>query len=151
MRPTLALFALSLCAAPALAQPVASAPSPTPSAMQLPPELADPAAAAKLADSMQALSNALLDMKVGGVQAALEGRKPTPGEKNLTVRDLARRDDPNLDRHLHEKIAEAKPMIEQSIRAMNEALPAIQQSLVDAQRSLERAIANMPDPNYPKR
>jgi uncharacterized protein involved in exopolysaccharide biosynthesis len=113
--------------------------------------LADPATADRLADSIQALSKALLDMKVGGVQAALEGRKATSAEKNLTVRDLARRDDPDLDRHLQQKIAEARPMIEQSMRAMNEALPAIQQNLAEAQKSLERAIANMPDPNYPKR
>ena len=69
----------------------------------------------------------------------------------MTVRDLARRDDPDIDRHLQQKIAEARPMIEQSMRAMNEALPAIQESLVEAQKSLQRAIANMPDPNYPKR
>ncbi|HLO18993.1 MAG TPA: hypothetical protein VK192_00675 [Sphingomicrobium sp.] len=148
MRPSLALLPLSLCAAPALAQ--SSAPA-APKIMQLPPMLADPATADRLADSIQALSKALLDMKVGGVQAALEGRKATSAEKNLTVRDLARRDDPDLDRHLQQKIAEARPMIEQSMRAMNEALPAIQQNLAEAQKSLERAIANMPDPNYPKR
>lgn len=148
MRPSLALLPLSLCAAPALAQ---SAEPAAPKIMQLPPMLADPATADRLADSIQALSKALLDMKVGGVQAALEGRKATSAEKNLTVRDLARRDDPDLDRHLQQKIAEARPMIEQSMRAMNEALPAIQQNIAEAQKSLERAIANMPDPNYPKR
>jgi hypothetical protein len=142
MRLSLVILPVTLCAAPAFAQPATG---------QLPPQLADPATADKLADSMQILSRALLDMKVGGVQAALEGRKATPAEKNVTVRDLARRDDPDVDRHLQQKIAEAKPMIEQSIKAMNETLPAIQQSLLAAQRSLERAIANMPDPNYPKR
>ncbi|MFL6735427.1 MAG: hypothetical protein ACJ8F4_00035 [Sphingomonas sp.] len=151
MRLTLALLPVSLLATPALAQSVAPAKPSEEKVMQLPPELADPATADRLADSMQALSRALLDMKVGAVQAALEGRTATAAEKNVTVRDLARRDDPNLDHHLQAKIAEAKPMIEQSIRAMNEALPAIQQSLVQAQRSLERAIANMPDPNYPRR
>jgi hypothetical protein len=85
------------------------------------------------------------------MQAALEGRKATPAEKQRTVRDLARRDDPEIDRHLDERIAQAKPAIEQSIRTMNEALPEITRSLAEARRSLERAIANMPDPNYPRR
>ena len=140
MRIGLMLLPLSLLPVPALAQPV-----------QVPPELADPAAAARLADSMQALSTALLDIKVGELNAAIEGRKATPAERNLTVRDLARRNDPDVDRHIHQKIAEAKPKIEQSVAAMNKALPAIQQSLLDAERVIERAMANMPDPNYPKR
>lgn len=151
MRPSLVLLPLSLCATPVLAQSAEHATAAGPDVAQLPPELADPATADRLANSVQAFSKALLDMKIGGVQAALEGRKATPAEKNVTVRDLARRDDPDLDRHLQQKIAEARPLIEQSIRAMNEALPAIQGSLVEAQKSLERAIANMPDPNYPRR
>jgi hypothetical protein len=142
------LVPLALCAAPALAQP---APPAEPEAIQLPPQLADPATADRLADTVQSLSDALLDLKVGGMQAALEGRKATPAERNRTVRDLARRDDPDIDRHLDERIAQAKPVIEQSIRAMNEALPEITESLAAARRSLERAIANMPDPNYPRR
>ena len=151
MRPSLVLLPLSLCATPVLAQSAGPGTAAGPNVAQLPPELADPATADRLANSVQALSKALLDMKIGGVQAALEGRKASPAEKNLTVRDLARRDDPDLDRHLQQKIAEARPLIEQSIRAMNDALPAIQGSLVEAQKSLERAIANMPDPNYPRR
>ena len=140
MRISLSLLPLLLCATPAFAQPV-----------QLPPELTDPATAAKLADSMQVLSRALLDMKVGGLQAALEGREATTAERNVTVRDLTRRNDPNLDRDLQQRIADARPRIEQSMKALNEALPRITEDLQRAHKSLERAIANMPDPNYPKR
>jgi hypothetical protein len=141
MRLSLVLLPFALCAAPAFAQ----------QAGPQPPQLADPATADRLADAMQSLSNALLDLKVGGMQAAFEGRKASEAEKNVTVRDLARRDDPELDRHIQERIAEAKPVIEQSVRAMNEALPEIARSLAEARNSIERAIANMPDPNYPKR
>ena len=148
MRIAFVLSPLALCATPALAQ---SAPPADPQPIQIPPELADPATADRLADTVQSLSDALLDLKVGGMQAALEGRKATAAERSRTVRDLARRDDPQIDRHLHERIAEARPVIEQSIRSMNEALPDITRSLAEARRSLERAIANMPDPNYPRR
>jgi hypothetical protein len=148
MRASLLLLPICIGAAPVAAQP---APPPEPEAIQIPPELADPATADRLVGTMQSLSDALLDLKVGGMQAALEGRKPTPAEKKLTVRDMSRRDDSQADRHLQQRIAEAKPVIEQSIKAMNQALPEITRSLAEARKSLERAIANMPDPNYPRR
>jgi hypothetical protein len=100
---------------------------------------------------MQALSQAMLDLKVGGVQAAMEGRQPTPAERNLTVGDLVRRDDPQFDRHLQQQIAATRPKIEQSIHALNQALPEITADLQRAHQALQRAIANMPDPNYPRR
>lgn len=143
MRPSFALLPLVLCAAPALGQSVAP---PPPRPIQIPPQTAD-----RLADSMQSLSQALLDMRVGGVQAAIEGRKATAAEKNLTVRDLGRRKDPNFDRNIQQQIAAAKPRMEQSIQALNQALPEMSEDIQRAQRAIERAMANMPDPNYPKR
>lgn len=151
MRITHFLLPLSLCAAPALAQSVAPVAQKDPKLIQIPPALADPATAEHLTDTIQSLSQALLDVRIGGVQAALEGREVTTSDRNMTVRDLARRDDPNFDRHLKERIAETRPQIEQGIAAINGAIPEINRSLVDAQRAIERAIANMPDPNYPKR
>lgn len=141
MRVALGLLPLSLIAGPALAQP----------APQLPQQLTDPATVDRVTDAMQSLSDALLDLRVGNLQAALQGRRPTRAERNMTVRDLARRDDPNFDRNLHQQIAAAKPKIEQSINAVNSALPEVTADLQRAQRSIERAIANMPDPNYPNR
>lgn len=142
MRASLVLLPLSLCASPALAQPAST---------QAPPQLVAPASADQIANAMRTLSKALLDLKVGKVQAALEGREPTDSERNLTVRDLERRRDLDFERHLDQQIAAAKPKIEQGIRAMNQALPQVTEALCRAQKSIERAIANMPDPNYPKR
>lgn len=145
MRIGLMLVPLALCAAPALAQPE---PPPPP---QMPPQLLDPATADRLADGMQALSRALLDIRVGELQAAIQGREATPAEKELTVRDLGRRDDRDFDRHLHEQIAAAKPVIAQSMKALSDALPGMMQGIEQARESIERAAANMPDPNYPRR
>jgi hypothetical protein len=141
MRMKLILVPLLLCASPAFAQ----------SAPQLPPQLTDPAVADRLADAMQALSNAFLNMPVGELKAAAEGRQATPAEKRMTVRDIGRRDDPDFDRKLHQRIAEAKPMVRQSIKALNDSLPAMMQGLQQAQQAVDRALANMPDPTYPKR
>ena len=143
MDKTLILVPLLLCASPAQAQ---DAPPP-----QLPPELTDPAAFQRLAGQMQALSQALLNVRVGGVEAALEGREASPQERRTTVGDLARRKDPDFDRHLQQRMAVVGPQIQRSVKAINRALPEMMRSVEDARRSLDRAIANMPDPDYPKR
>ena len=72
-------------------------------------------------------------------------------EDAVTVRDLGRRDDPNFDRRVEQRVAEARPMMHQSMKALNEALPGMIQGLQQAQESLQRAVANLPDPTYPKR
>jgi hypothetical protein len=141
MRKMLIALPLLLCASPALAQ----------SAPQLPPQLTDPATAQKLTNAMQALSGVFLNMKVGEARAALEGRQATPAERNMTVRDMARRDDPQFDRHFQQQMANIGPTVQQSMKALSQALPAMMKGLQDAEKSLDRVVANMPDPTYPKR
>ena len=142
MRKSLILLPLLLTATPTLAQPAPP---------QLPPELADPRVADRIGDTMQGVSQAVLDMRVGGVEAAIEGREPTSAEKNMTVRDLARRDDPNFDRNFRDRMAQIRPTIEQGMKAINTALPAMMKALGEASEAIDRAAANMPDPTYPKR
>jgi len=96
---------------------------------------------------MQAMSRAFLDLPVGEIEAAVEGRPPTPADRNRTLRS----ENPNLDREVQAQIAQARPMIRQSMKAISDALPAVMKSLHEARESIERAAANMPDPNYPKR
>jgi len=133
------LFTLLMIAAPAAAQ---SQPRPV---QDIQRALNDPATAERMTNVMQSLSNAMLDLPVGEIQAAVEGRTPTAADKRRTIRDL----EPDLD--VRREISQARPMIQQSMKALGEALPGIVQSLQQAQRSLERAAANMPDPTYPKR
>jgi len=140
MHKFLIILPLLLGASPAFAQ--------TPGAdIKVPRELTDPRAADKVDRAMQAMTKALLDLKVGEVQAAAEGRKPTAAERKLTVGDLARRDHVDVQR----EIAEAGPKITQSMKALSDALPAIMKALDDASRAIDRAAANMPDPTYPRR
>ncbi|MEO7276671.1 MAG: hypothetical protein ABIW33_01455 [Sphingomicrobium sp.] len=139
----LILITMLTCAsAPALAQP---APGP------VGPQLIDPSTGARIGRSMQVLSHALLNLHVGEMQAALEGREPTRSDRNLTVRDLGRRNDPDFDRKFDERIANAGPVIDRSIGAMNQALPELQRSFEQARDAIARATANLPDPTYPRR
>jgi hypothetical protein len=141
MRKSLLLCPL-LLASPAFAQPMPQ---------QLPPELTDPATVQRLSTAAQAVSDAMLDINVGEVRAAIEGREPTLAERHQTVRDLARRKDPDFDRHVHQQIAAVGPKIQQSVAAINRGIPAVMQALDQAQQAIERAVANMPDPTYPRR
>lgn len=149
MRTAPALLALMFISAPAAAQP--AAPGSTDPTADIARHIADPATADRLASAMQALGKAFLDLPVGEVQAALEGRPATAAEKRLTVRDVGRRDDPQFDRNFSQKLANARPMMQQSLKAFSAALPAITQSLKQAGEAIERAAANMPAPTYPRR
>ena len=138
MRHALALIPMGILAAPAIAQPAPP---------QAPPQLTDPRTLDRVTDAMQAVSQAFLDMPVGNVEAALEGRPATPADRSRRVRDL----EPGLDRQVQTQVAQARPMIRQGAKALSDALPQIMQGIQQVQQSLERAAANMPDPNYPKR
>jgi hypothetical protein len=146
MRKTVVPLLLLLGSSPAFAQA-----APPPPAFELPPELTDPATAQKLAVAMQAASRALFRVKVGEMRAALEGREATPQERNETVGDMVRRQNPNFDRDFERQIATAGPKIQHSLKALNQALPEVMRGLADAQQALDRAVANLPDPNYPRR
>lgn len=147
LKPLILLTALA-AATPATAQHAAPPPAP---AFRVPPQLTDPATINRVTNGMQALSKALLDIRVGELQAAVEGRPATPAERRMTVRDVARRDDPNFERNLRRQIAQVQPAMQQATRALNDALPAMMDGLQQASQAIERAAANMPDPTYPKR
>ncbi len=112
--------------------------------------LRDPATAERVDRSLSALTDALLDLKVGGVKAALEGRRADPSEQGLTVRDIERsqgRDPEAIRRH----VREAGPALAKGMNALADALPAMSRAMGDIEKAIERAAANMPDPTYPRR
>lgn len=145
MRFHLFVLPLVLIAGPAIAQ---SAPNPRAAEdLRIPPELSDPALANRLVDTMQALSKAFLSLPVGEAEAALEGRPATAADKRRTVASESGMTEGELRR----KIDESRPMMMASQRALMAALPAMMKGLKDAQKEFDRAAANMPRPDYPKR
>ena len=144
MRKILIFVPLLMCATPALAQDA-------PPAFQLPRELTDPQSAMKLAAKLQGISNALMNVRVGELGAALEGRQATRRERNVTVGDLVPRQDPNFEQHMQQKVATVGPKVLQTMQTLNRTLPQVMHDVDDVQRSVERAVANLPDPTYPQR
>jgi hypothetical protein len=150
MRIGLMVLPLAMMASPAFGQtkPVPAAPEAT---VAIPEALTDPATADKLAQMMQALSQAFLNMPVGEVEAAAQGRAATPADRKRTVREVGRRDNPNFERDLQTDIAGSRGMIQATMKAFVAALPAMMKGMSEAGRELEKATANMPSPSYPKR
>ena len=144
-----------LVASPALAQTkpaAATAPAVSPPATTaVPPQLTDPATADMLGRMMQAMSKAFMNLPVGELEAAAQGRQATRVDRRRTVRDVGRSDDPNFERDFERNVASSGAMIQSSMKALAAAWPGMMKGLSDASRELEKATANMPAPNYPKR
>ena len=140
MRTSLLIAPLVLLSAPAVAQQAEPD-------FQLPPELTDPAMADKLTDVLQVLSKSFLNLPVGEVEAALEGREPTAADKRKTVRSETK----VSERELKQQLDAARPQMKAAMKAMTTALPAMMKGLQEAGRELEKATANMPQPGYPRR
>ena len=128
------------------ATPAAAAPKEAP---QLPPEFSDPAMADKLGRMMGVLARALMDMPVGELEAAVQGREPTAADRSKRVRDHI--GGPDAEREVEAKVAASGRQMQAMSKALVASLPSIMKSMEGLERELERATANLPDPTYPKR
>ena len=130
-----------------LAAPVAAAPDRAP--VLLPPELADPALGQKMGRMAGALSKALMDVNVGEIEAAVEGREPTAADRRRKVRDIA---GGGFDeRDVERQVAAATPAMQRGFQAVANSLPAILSAMEPVIDEIERATANLPQPGYPRR
>ncbi len=141
MRAAFLLVPILLVATPSLA-----APREVP---QLPPEFSDPAMADKLGRVAGVLTRSLMNLPVGEVEAAIEGRPATPADRARTVRDSV--DDPYLEQRIAAEAAQSGRTMQVASKALMASLPTIMGALGQLSRELERATANLPDPTYPQR
>ena len=145
MRSSYLALPLLLVAAPLAAQPAPAAPPP----VAIPPELTDPALADRIGNMAGVLTRSLMDLPVGEIEAAIEGRPPTPADRAKRVRDNVR--DPYLEQRIAAETAQSGRTMQAATKALVASLPAIMGALEGVERELERAIANLPDPTYPRR
>ena len=136
---------LALAASPALAAPHHT------TVPQLPRQLTDPAMADQMGRVAGALTRAFMNLPVGEVEAAIEGRPATSADRRRTVRDIAGRNDPYLDQRIEQQATRSGAAIQAGARAMASALPGILDSIDRAADQIDRATANLPQPGYPRR
>ena len=145
MRALLIALTLMLAAAPAAAQQYPQ-PGPGPDVERM---LNDPAMADTLGRVAGVLTRSLMNLPVGEMEAAIEGRPVTPADRARTVRDSV--GDPDLDRRVAAEAAQSGRTMQAAGKAMMSSLPAIMGAIGQAQDAIERAVATMPNPNYPRR
>jgi hypothetical protein len=114
---------------------------------QLPPEVASGQIVDQLQPVLRAMSRAFLNLPVGELEAAVEGRPATPRDRNKTVRDATGMSERELD----QGIAASAGTLKAGTQAMARSWPVISQALSKAGEEMEKAIANAPSPVYPKR
>ena len=131
----------ALVATPALAA--------QPAAPVLPPVLTDPAMADQLGRVAGAVTRSLMNLPVGEVEAAIEGRPATRADRSRTVRDSI--GDPYVEQRIESQAAASGRTIQAASQALANSLPAILQAIDGATADIERAVANLPDPTYPRR
>lgn len=147
MRLPLAILLVASLTTPALGKaPQPSAPPP-PAAPTLPPEIADGRMVDQLGSMVGALSKALLNLPIGEVEAAVENRPVTQGDRSKTVRSVTGMDERAID----SEIAQGKGAVKAGGQAVSRALPVIVEALNKAGEEIGRATANLPQPGYPRR
>ena len=140
MRALLFALPVAFLASPAAAEKPAST-------VMLPPELTDMQWADRLTDAVAAMSKVFLDMPIGEVEAAVEGRPATLADKRRTVRS----ETGMSEREIQQQVQAAKPAMQAGMKALAAALPPLLEGVSRAQAELDRAAANVPRPDYPKR
>lgn len=145
MRAAFMVLLIVAMASPAFAQAAPTAAPPE--VAQLPRELTDMRWADRMTDAMVVMSKAFFNLPVGEVEAAVEGRQPTTADKRKTLRN----ETGMSERDVREQIDAARPAMQAGMKAIAAAIPAMMKGLSDAQREMERATANLPRPDYPKR
>lgn len=140
-----------LAASPLLLAAAPPPPQPQEVVNELQRALDDPRTEQKMSAMIGALTDAFLNLRVGEIAAAADGRPVTAADRNLTVRDVARRDDPQFEAKLRSQTGNALPAVRQSMKSLSAALPALIRSFEEAGAAIERATANLPDPTYPRR
>ena len=130
-----------------IAAPAAAAPATDADLGEVTRILNDPRMADQMTSIARAMSKAMLDMPIGEVEAAVQGRAATPADKRRTVGTETGMSELQLDA----QFAAAQPAIRSSMKAISTAIPAMMNAMTGIAEQMERAIANMPDPTYPKR
>ncbi len=140
----------ALVASPALAQPLPVLAQPyTGVAPVLPPVLTDPAMADQLGRVAGAVTRSLMNLPVGELEAAIEGRPPSRADRARTVRDSI--GDPYVEQRIEQQAAASGRTMQAAGQAIARSMPAIMQAVEGARGEIERAIGNLPDPTYPRR
>ncbi len=87
---------------------------------------------------------AMMDVPIGPLREAVEGRKLSPRERKETLGDHARRDDPNFKERMRDQIGLATVALGALAEQMTVMGPVLRRSLEDVSRRMEDAARAAP-------
>jgi len=111
--------------------------------------LRDPSTAQAMSRVSGALTRAIMNMPVGEIEAAVEGRAPTAADRRRTVGDSV--GGPQEAARIERDVASSGAQMQVMGNALANALPGMLAAAGQLQQEIERATANLPDPTYPRR
>lgn len=154
MRKFLIAAAAFAVAAPALAQPpaaqgpgnqgAATAPLPDPRDEEMRRNLPDPAELKAMGEVAARAMEAMMDVPIGPLREAVEGRKLSRREREETIGDVARRDDPQFKERMRDQMAGATVAMGAMMEQMVTIAPVLRNTLEDVARRTEEAARQVP-------
>jgi hypothetical protein len=135
----LVLAAAAFVAVPAVAAPRAQDPVDEQWADSMPNQDEIDAAAG----SVDRVAGAIMDLKVGPLIDAVDPDGPRHGDE--TVGDVARRDDPEIDRKVHDSVGRMSAQMSVLMARLAMLGPELQRSFEEMERSIDRAARDLPD------
>lgn len=104
-----------------------------------------------MGDRAAGVVDAIMDVPVGPLREAIEGRPLSRRERNETLGDAARKDDPYFSERMRDQIAVASVAVGVLAEQMVVMTPVLRQTLEDASRRIEDAARGMPPRDYDRR
>ena len=160
MRKFLIAAAALGAAAPAIAQQPAStpgnqaattAPRPDPRDEELRRNMPDPAELKAMGDVAARAMEAMMDVPIGPLREAVEGRKLSRKEREETLGDVARRDDRQFKERMRGQMGVASIAMAALMEQMVTIAPVLRNTLEDVSRRVEDAARAAPQRPYERK
>jgi len=130
---------------------VVPAPLPDPRDEELRRSLPDPRELKELGETATRAVDALMNVPIGPLREAVEGRKLSPKERQETLGDHARKDDPYIRERMRDQMGVATVTLGVLAEQMAVMTPVLRRTLEEAQRRVEEAARGTPPRNYDRR
>lgn len=95
---------------------------------------------AEMAQTMDRLVSAVMDLPVGGIVAAIDPEGRRGHRRDETVRDMATRDDPDAEARIRGGIHASTAGIGAMTHALAQMMPVFRRSMEEMERHMDRAM-----------
>lgn len=100
----------------------------------------DQRAVADMAQTMDRLVGAVMDLPIGGIVAAVDPEGRRGHRRDETVRDMATRDDPHAEARIRGGIHASTAGIGAMSQALAQMMPVFRRSMEEMERHMDRAM-----------